>query len=52
VPEARIIRATAVLASALVRSALALTVAVPCGYGGPDGGGGEEWPWKKSRRLS
>ena len=41
VPEARTMRATAVLASALVRLATVLTAAVPGGYGGGDGGGGE-----------
>ena len=34
-------RPTAVLASALVRLATVLTAAVPGGYGGGDGGGGE-----------
>ena len=34
-------RATAVLASALVRLATVLTAAVPGGYGGGDGGGGK-----------
>ena len=34
-------RPTAVLASALVRSAAVLTAAVPGGYGGGDGDGGE-----------
>ena len=34
-------RPTAVLASALVRSAAVLTAAVPGGYGGGDGGGGK-----------
>ena len=34
-------RPTAVLASALVRLATVLTVAVPGGYGGGDGGGGK-----------
>ena len=34
-------RATAVLASALVRLATVLTAAVPGGYGGGDGDGGE-----------
>ena len=40
-PEARTMRLTAVLASALVRLATVLTAAVPDGYGGGDGGGGE-----------
>ena len=40
-PGARTMRATAVLASALVRLATVLTAAVPGGYGGGDGGGGE-----------
>ena len=45
-PGARTMRATAVLASALVRLAMVLTAAVPGGYGGGggerggDGGGG------------
>ena len=34
-------RLTAVLATALVRLAAVLTVAVPGGYGGGDGGGGK-----------
>ena len=34
-------RPTAVLASALVRSATVLTAAVPGGYGGGDGDGGK-----------
>jgi hypothetical protein len=41
VPEARTMRLTPVLASALVRPAVLLTAAVPGGYGGGDGDGGK-----------
>jgi len=41
VPGARIMRPTAVSASALVRATVLLTTAVPGGYGGGGGEGGE-----------